>query len=81
MAETLIARRCGDVDVAGVGDAAISRNMDLKVSTAWTAVNGFSFFEVIQVCAWGVDMMGRSRRRESSTKRSKWSLAHTTVVR
>lgn len=49
----------------------MSRKTDLKVSTAVTEVKGSDFFSVKHVKACGVEIMGRSRRRESSTKRSK----------
>ncbi len=54
----------------------MSMNMSWKKSRSWTAVKASSgLLESARwVLAWGVVMMGRSRRREASTLSSKWSL-------
>lgn len=54
----------------------MSTNMSWKKSRSWTAVKASSgLLESARwVLAWGVVMMGRSRRREASTLSSKWSL-------
>lgn len=68
---TLIAGKRGCEDVAGVGLAVMSKKTDLKVSTAVTAVKGSIFFSVRQVWAWGVEIIGRSLLKLSSTNLSK----------
>ena len=59
----------------------ISTNICSKKSSAWTFENdSCAPFEVSWSFAWGVVMMGKSRRKDASTDWSKWSLYTVQLV-